>query len=194
MSASEFRFLGPPTPEEEVKRVLTSLADGSYTPEELESTAIDLKEEAGRRHNSGIGPGSPHNERLALQLTEEAACMANTAGGGALVVGVDDRTGDIIGADTDPDWLRTRIYQLSRTARDALRVLPPHDPATSALAWLSERGRISSTEYSALAGVSSVTAAAHLKALAEVGHMQPSWESGRGRGFHYVLPDVPPKR
>ena len=113
MSTSEFRFLDPPTPEEEVKRVLSSLADGSYTPEELESTAIDLKEEAGRRHNGGIGPGSPHNERVALQLTEEAACMANTAGGGALVVGVDDRTGDIIGADTDPDWLRTRIYQLT---------------------------------------------------------------------------------
>jgi len=39
--------------------------------------------------------------------------MANTEGGGALIVGVDGRTGDIIGADTEPDWLRTRIYQLT---------------------------------------------------------------------------------
>ncbi|MCY4369944.1 MAG: putative DNA binding domain-containing protein [bacterium] len=105
--------MDPPTPEEEVERVLTSLVSGSYTPDELESMAIDLKEEAGRRHNGNIRPGSPNNERVALQLAEEAVCMANTEGGGALIVGVDNQTGDIIGADTDPDWLRTRIYQLT---------------------------------------------------------------------------------
>ena len=46
-------------------------------------------------------------------LAEAAACMANSAGGGALVVGVDDKTGRIIGANTDPQWLRGRIYDLT---------------------------------------------------------------------------------
>ena len=113
MSGYGFKFLDPPTPEEEVQSVLSSLSVGGYDPQDLESTAVDLKEEAGRRHDGSVRPGSPQNERVALQLTEEAACMANTAGGGALIVGVDDRTGTIIGADTDPVWLRTRIYQLT---------------------------------------------------------------------------------
>ena len=97
-----------------MERVLTSLAAGGHAPEELESETVDLKEEADRRRPDGsIRPGSPQNEKVARQLAEEAACMANTLGGGALVVGVDDKTGDIIGADTDPDWLRTRIYELT---------------------------------------------------------------------------------
>jgi len=47
---SGFRFLDPPTPEEEVTRVLKVLADGTYTPETLEGTAIDLKEDASSRN------------------------------------------------------------------------------------------------------------------------------------------------
>ena len=113
MSASGFRFLDPPTPEQEVQRVLSALSTGDCDPEQLESTTVDLKEEAGRRRNGSIRPGSPQSDSVARQLTEEAACMANSEGGGALIVGVDDRTGDIIGSDTDPDWLRTRIYQLT---------------------------------------------------------------------------------
>lgn len=35
--------------------------------------------------------------------------MANTPGGGALIVGVDDRTGDLLGAVLDVEWLRHRI-------------------------------------------------------------------------------------
>ena len=77
-------------------------------------------------------------------------------------------------------------WRLSRVARTALRVSPPRDPSIAALAWLRERGRISSSEYSELAGVSQPTAIAHLKALVEAGLMRPSWPSGRGRGFHYV--------
>lgn len=113
MKESGFKFLDPPSPEDEVQRVLSQLSVGGSSPEVLESATVDLKEEAGRRRNGNVRPGSPNNEKVALQLAEEAACMANTAGGGALIVGVDDRTGDIIGADTDPDWLRTRIYQLT---------------------------------------------------------------------------------
>ena len=39
--------------------------------------------------------------------------MANTRGGGALIVGVDDKTGRLIGSSTDADWLRRRIYELT---------------------------------------------------------------------------------
>ena len=84
---------------------------------------------------------------------------------------------------TPPAWL------MSGAARYALRVPSLGDSSAAALAWLRERERISSPEYRQLAGVSQVTAVAHLKALAEAGHMKPSWPSGRGRGFHYVLPD-----
>lgn len=113
MKESGFKFFDPPSLEDEVRRILSNLSVGGFDPDEVETATVDLKEEAGRRRNGNVHPGSPQNERVALQLTEEAACMANTAGGGALIVGVDGRTGDIIGADTDPEWLRTRIYQLT---------------------------------------------------------------------------------
>jgi len=108
-----FKFLDPPTPEDEVMRVLQALAKGPVLVEDLEANAIDLKEEAGRRRGSDVVAGEPHNEQVANQLAQVAACMANTKGGGALIVGVDDKTGDLIGADTDPDWLRNRIHQLT---------------------------------------------------------------------------------
>lgn len=114
MSGRGFTFLDPPSREDEIERVLTALASGGCEPETLEANAVDLKEEKGRRDRSGmILPGHPHSEPVARQLAEEAACMANTRGGGALIVGVDDKTGDLIGADTDADWLRTRIYELT---------------------------------------------------------------------------------
>ena len=37
--------------------------------------------------------------------------MANTPGGGAIVVGVDDRSGRLLGAALDADWLRHRVYE-----------------------------------------------------------------------------------
>ena len=115
MGDQGFTFLDPPSREDEILRVLTALAAGDCDPETLEANAIDLKEEAGRRDRSGILPGHPHSETVARQLAEEAACMANTRGGGALVVGVDDKTGELIGAETDADWLRTRIYELTES-------------------------------------------------------------------------------
>ena len=47
----------------------------------------------------------------ATKLADEVACMANTPGGGALIVGVEDKTGRIIGTELDVDWLRQEIYQ-----------------------------------------------------------------------------------
>lgn len=115
MIGSGFTFLDPLSREEEIVRVLDALASGDFQPEVLETTAIDLKEEAGRRgrSRSSISPDDRRSEPVAAQLAEAVACMANTRGGGALVVGVDDKTGRLIGSVTDPDWLRMRLYQLT---------------------------------------------------------------------------------
>ncbi|MBW0253129.1 ATP-binding protein [Cellulomonas sp. PS-H5] len=80
----------------------------------LEAKHVDLKEEAGRRDKSGaVQPTTRQNEAAALQLAGEAACMANTEGGGALVVGVAD-DGTLVGTELDPEWLRSRIYDLTQ--------------------------------------------------------------------------------
>ena len=113
MSDPGFTFFDPPSREEEIVRVLTALASGTYRPEDLEATSVDLKEEAGRRSGSHVLHGQPQSEAVAKQIAQEAACMANTEGGGALIVGVDDRTGQLIGSDTDADWLRRRLYELT---------------------------------------------------------------------------------
>ena len=114
MNRATFTYLPQPQRREEVERVLRALSEGGSSADELESAVVDIKEEPGRRAGDGsILPGSPHNEAAAEMLAEAAACMANSAGGGALVVGVDDKTGRIIGANTDPQWLRGRIYDLT---------------------------------------------------------------------------------
>lgn len=81
-------------------------------PEDAEREHVDFKEEAGRRGKGGLLlPGDPHNLAAADQLADEVACLANTPGGGALVVGVDDTTGALLGAVLDAEWLRHRIYE-----------------------------------------------------------------------------------
>ncbi len=114
MDRTTFTYLPQPQRREEVERVLQALSEGGRTADELESAVVDIKEEPGRRVGDGsILPGSPYNDKVAELLAEAAACMANSAGGGALVVGVDDKTGRVTGADTDPQWLRSRIYDLT---------------------------------------------------------------------------------
>ena len=109
-----FIFLPHPRRREQVESVLQNLSRGDAPANELESQAVDIKEEAGRRGKDGsIRPGSKENQQAAEQLAEAAACMANTKGGGTLIVGVEDKTGKLIGADTDPHWLRSRIYDLT---------------------------------------------------------------------------------
>lgn len=109
-----FSFLPPRRRREKVEHVLWAISRGGYPVNDLESEAIDIKEEAGRRAKGGsIRPGSKRNEKAAEQLAEAAACMANSPGGGTLIVGVEDKTGQVIGADTDPQWLRSRIYDLT---------------------------------------------------------------------------------
>lgn len=104
----------------EVERVLDALAAGAWDDDE--SSLVDLKEEAGRRDGAGnLMPGQPRNDRAAEQVAAEAACVANTPGGGALVLGVAD-DGGLLGTALDVEWLRHRVYELTgRTLTIAVR-------------------------------------------------------------------------
>lgn len=95
---------------QEVSRILSSEADGILTATS-ESASIDFKEEAGRRNAGTLEPGSPENPAAATKLADEVACMANSPGGGALILGVEDDSGVILGTELDADWLRQRIHQ-----------------------------------------------------------------------------------
>lgn len=94
-----------------VGEVLDGLERG-VPPSDAEREHVDIKEEAARRNNAGLlMPGEPRNVAAADQLADEAACMANTPGGGALIIGVEDATGSLLGAALDVEWLRHRIYE-----------------------------------------------------------------------------------
>jgi len=99
----------------ELRRVVETVLDGlasGQLPGQTERQQVDVKEEAGRRGAGGVLlPGQAENLAAATQLADEAACFANTPGGGALIVGVEDTTGDLLGTDLDPEWLRHRIYE-----------------------------------------------------------------------------------
>ena len=76
----------------------------------VERQILDLKEESGRRTSGGqILPAEPKNEGAVDKLAPEVACMANTPGGGALLLGVADNS-EVIGTQLDPEWLRARLY------------------------------------------------------------------------------------
>lgn len=100
-----------------VETILQSARDGRLTTTR-ESQRIDFKEEAGRRNGRHIEPGEETNPEAAVHLADEAACMANTPGGGALIVGVEDRTGKLIGTQLDEEWLRHQIYRQTDIAPD----------------------------------------------------------------------------
>ena len=95
-----------------VERALHRLSKGE-PPGRIETERVDVKEEPGRRGSGGaVLPGGRTNEKAADFLAEEMACMANTGGGGALIVGVAD-DGTRIGTQLNPDWLRHRIWELT---------------------------------------------------------------------------------
>lgn len=107
-----FRFLGPDALEDQVEAVLRQLATGA-APADIELAQVDVKEERGRRNHRGVlQPGRPQNDEAARALAEELACLANTPGGGALIVGVAD-DGTRTGAELDAQWLRHRVWQLT---------------------------------------------------------------------------------
>jgi ATP-dependent DNA helicase RecG len=80
-------------------------------PDDVELEHVDIKEEAGRRGSGGtLLVGEEQNTAAAAQLADEVACFANTPGGGALIVGVENRSGDLLGTNLNRDWLRHSIY------------------------------------------------------------------------------------
>lgn len=107
-----YTFLGPDPLESQISAALQALASGT-APREIETTHIDVKEESGRRGTNGnILAGQTRSDAAARYLAAEMACMANTPGGGAIVVGISDR-GDRIGTELDGEWLRHRIWELT---------------------------------------------------------------------------------
>ncbi|MHB1525282.1 MAG: ATP-binding protein [Candidatus Dormibacteria bacterium] len=107
-----YSFLGPDPVETQIAAALTRLAAGDR-PDQIERAQVDVKEEVGRRGLGGrILPGAAQNDEAARYLAGELACMANTPGGGAIVLGVAD-DGTRIGTELDPEWLRHRIWQLT---------------------------------------------------------------------------------
>ena len=94
-----------------VDNALAELAAGVLPPD-LERQQVDLKEEAGRRGRGGVLlTGEARNLAAADSLADDVACMSNTPDGGALVVGVEDGTGSLLGTALDADWLRHRIWE-----------------------------------------------------------------------------------
>lgn len=94
-----------------VEDALAKLEAGAL-PGGVEREHLDFKEEAGRRGPGGtLTVGDRHNQEAARHLANEVACMANTPGGGAIIVGVEDRSGRLLGAALDADWLRHRVYE-----------------------------------------------------------------------------------
>ena len=95
-----------------VEQALDRLSRGEV-PSRIEVERVDFKEERGRRAPDGsVSDGEATNEGAADQLAEELACMANTPGGGAIIVGVSD-DGVRIGTRLNADWVRHRIWELS---------------------------------------------------------------------------------
>lgn len=103
--------------EEAVKSIFASYQQG-YLTKTQETQTIDFKEEAGRRSGREILPGGTENPEAATKLADEVACLANSPGGGALILGVEDGTGKLIGTELDVDWLRQRINKAVQVAPD----------------------------------------------------------------------------
>ena len=103
--------------EDSVASILGSARDGALTNTH-ETQNIDFKEEAGRRNRGVLEPGRSQNQLAATKLADEVACLANTSGGGALIVGVEDKTGNILGTNLEVDWLRQRIHSAVDIAPD----------------------------------------------------------------------------
>lgn len=104
--------------EQLVEETLLGVSDG-YLPRVGESEALDFKEEASRRTRSGeLEPGERENPAAATKLADEVACFANSPGGGVILLGVDDKTAEVLGTELDVEWLRHRIYRAVDVAPD----------------------------------------------------------------------------
>lgn len=106
-------FSGISDADRELYDLVAALEQGT-PPTDVESKHADVKEEPGRRGVRGeILPGPADLDEVARYLYVELACMANTPGGGAIVLGVSD-TGERLGATVAAEQLRHRIYEVSQ--------------------------------------------------------------------------------
>lgn len=107
-----FDFLGPDPVDRQVNAVMYRLAAGE-APSRIERAQVDVKEEPGRRGRGGaIAPGNSENDAAAQYLAGEMACLANTPGGGAIILGIAD-DGARVGTELGAEWLRHRIWELT---------------------------------------------------------------------------------
>ncbi len=107
-----FGALGHDPLEKLIDEALRRLSAGE-PPSQIETEQIDVKEEPHRRDQDGlILRGSATNEQAAQYLAREMACMANSPGGGALIVGIAN-DGTRIGTELNTEWLRHRIWELT---------------------------------------------------------------------------------
>lgn len=96
--------------------VLLRLASGGG-PTPVETEHVDVKEEAGRRDRTGaLLPSGSTNPAAAEKLAGEVRCFANTPGGGAVILGVEDGSWAPLGTALDPEWLRQRLDDLTGVA------------------------------------------------------------------------------
>jgi ATP-dependent DNA helicase RecG len=106
-------FSGISEADEELRRLLHAL-DLEESPASCERMHADVKEEPVRRGERGeVLPGPADLDAVARFLHAELACMANTPGGGAIVLGVAD-DGTRTGATVAAEPLRHRVYELAR--------------------------------------------------------------------------------
>lgn len=97
---------------EEVEAALDAVAAGAV-PEQLESDALDFKQDPGTV-TSGVAGNPP--AKLVELLIEVVVCFANGRGG-TVVLGVRDRVGGpaaLLGTSADPEWLRLKLFNGTR--------------------------------------------------------------------------------
>lgn len=85
---------------------------------DVESEVVDFKEEKGTFDPKAMTrvPIGPRHEPAAQALAAEVACMAMSESGGALVIGIDDKSSGhnaFVGSYLDTEWLRGRIHALT---------------------------------------------------------------------------------
>ncbi|MEJ5997907.1 DUF5635 domain-containing protein [Corynebacterium sp. H130] len=96
---------------------MIGLQDRSLRRKDTQSNQFCILE-PGRLIQGLLEPGRSENQAALDPIADEVACMANTPGGGALIVGIEDKTGRIIGTELDIDWLRQGIYSRIDVAPD----------------------------------------------------------------------------
>lgn len=121
--AGTFHFLDVPLPTDLIKDALKRLEAGE-APSAIESTRFDFKEDPTRRSGDGqLQPGLEQSGAAARKFAAEVAAMANTPDGGAFLIGINDKTGEIIGTELEAEWLERRIHELLGD-KVSLRVWP----------------------------------------------------------------------